>query len=250
MADRSSASRTYPPTTRRLRLLRGHGDVARSRDFVGVAVLVAAAAGLGTAGVHATDRLAVLMRETCTNAAAGGDVWAVLRQGTAVGAELVGIFFGIVFAAAALATVVQVGPRFAAAAVAPDFGRLRPGAVRSEPLSLARVLLGMAKALVIAVAVAWICARLLRGQSQSFAYAVSHPPAAIGQFAFALVMAAAGPLLAVLAVLAVIHVLYVKWAWWARQRMTREEVLADFRAEQGDSRLRRARQRRHRELAQ
>ena len=120
----------------------------------------------------------------------------------------------------------------------------------SEPLSLARVLLGMAKVLIIAAAIAWICARLLREQSQSFAYAVSHPPAAIGRFATALVMEAAGPLLAALAVLAIMDVLYVKWAWWARQRMTREEVLADFRAEHGDPRLRRARQRRHRELTQ
>ncbi|HET8538417.1 MAG TPA: EscU/YscU/HrcU family type III secretion system export apparatus switch protein [Anaeromyxobacter sp.] len=242
----SGASRTEPPTPRRLREARRRGEVARSAELTGAAALLGGLAATIATGPAAAAELARLVRGALAGAAgASPDPVATLREAAATALRL-SLAPGLgALAAGALAGALQAGVGFFPGALRPRLERIDPlrGIRRlASTAHLLQVGLGLAKAAVLLViAAAWL------GESTALA---ALPRAAPGAALRAL------PALHALALrLAAAFAAFGALDWAiARHRhrralmMTRDEVRREQKEDDGDPAHRAERRRRHRAL--
>ncbi len=233
----------------RLAEARRQGQVARSADLTGVAVLLAGVVAGWLAG-------GVLLRELTEmvggmlsfgrvapdlRSATGGPIWSA--AGSVVWIAV--CFCGVIAFIAALAGIAQVGLHISGEAIAPRLDRLSPGHGLKRVFSsrgLVRFTLALGKiAAVGLVATVTIC-----GQLPQIASACGFGIEQQGAGAWAMIGQMAWRIVFVLAALGAID-----WAFqWRRHRhdlmMTRREVLEDLRKTEGDP-LMRLRQRKGRQ---
>jgi flagellar biosynthesis protein FlhB len=238
MATRSDTDqRTEQPTRERLAEARRTGQVARSADLTGAAVILAAVVSLWLGGRVLLDALVEMIAGMLSFApsrpaasdAVGAGIWSAAEPVMWIAI----CFCGVMMLGAVLAGVAQVGLLVSSEATKPRMDRLSPAQGLGRVFSsrgLVRAMLALAKIAAVGF-VAWItiadqlpqiaadCGLSLKAQ-WSGAWTM------LGQIAWRVVL--------VLGVLGVID-----WAWqWRRNRldlmMTRREVLDDLRKTQGD----------------
>ena len=240
------ASRTEPPTPRRLREARRRGDVARSGELTGAAALLGGLAAVIATGPAAAGELARLVRAALSAAAgASPDPAATLRAAAAAVARL-SLAPGLAaLAAGALAGTLQTGAGFFPEALRPRLDRIDPlrGLRRlASPAQLLRAGLGIAKAgVLLAIAAAWLRSANGLGELPRAA------PGAALRASPALVSVA----LRLAGAFAAFGIL--DWALARRRHrralmMTREEVRREQKEDEGDPAHRAERRRRHRAL--
>ncbi|MDP6636815.1 MAG: EscU/YscU/HrcU family type III secretion system export apparatus switch protein [Phycisphaerae bacterium] len=250
MATRSDTDqRTEQPTVLRLAEARRRGQVARSADLTGVAVILAAVVAFWLGGEVLLRELtkmfdSMLSFERSTpdvGTAAGSALWSAAGPVTWITV----CFCALMVLVAALAGIAQVGLHVSEEVAKPRLDRLSPGQGLKRIFSsrgLAGAMLALTKIAAVGF-VAWMTIdQLLPEIALACGFGVERQW--IG--AWAMLGRMAWRILLVLAVLGGIDWLYQ----WRRHRrdlmMTRREVLEDLRKTEGDplmrSRRRRARQ--------
>jgi type III secretion protein U len=242
------ASRTEPPTPRRLREARRRGEVARSAELTGAAALLGGLAAVVATGPAAAGELARLLRGALAAATGAAPAPAGILRGAAGAVLRLSLVPGLAaLAAGALAGALQAGAGLHPEALRPRLERIDPlRGLRRLASSALRVQasLGVAKAAVLlAIAAAWLRASAGLGELPRAApgAALRALPALLSlslrlALAFALFGALDGAL--------------------ARHRhrralmMTREEVRREQKDDEGDPAHRAERRRRHRALVE
>jgi flagellar biosynthetic protein FlhB len=124
--------KTEKPTGKRRGEARKKGQVAKSTDLTGVAVMVAGLIAVSLMAGKVVASVASVMVKVFAQISHPGSVataaglGALMHEGAMTLLKAVGPIFGICIAAAVLANVAQIGLRPTAQALKPNFGRLNP----------------------------------------------------------------------------------------------------------------------------
>jgi flagellar biosynthesis protein FlhB len=237
------SDKTEEPTPRKLAKSREKGEASVSAAAA-QAVAFLAAVLIVPATVAATAAEASSMLKA---AIAGGSASSIGHEGTLRAlVSLVGPPLLAVAACSALVTVVQTGALFAPVRAAPDLGRLDPIAGLRSLVSGSR-LWNVARALLAAIAVAYLAWRALLGHASDLGHAVGHLPAAIAISKYAGVRLARDAALVGIA-FALVDLVVTRRAFFSKLRMTKAEVKREARESEGDPQLKSARQRAHQEM--
>jgi flagellar biosynthesis protein FlhB len=236
------SDKTEDPTPRRLAKAREKGDVAvsavtsQSLGFL-VAVIVVPAAVTATAA-RATELLRAALSGDASRATLDAAVKDIVFLVTPV--------LVAVAATAALATIVQTGALFAPARMAPNLARLDPIAGLRSLVSPTRWW-SVARALVAAIAVAWLAFRALGHHTVDLSHAVGSGASAAAVAGFAARRLARDAALIGLA-FAIIDLIVVRRALHSKLKMTKAEVKREHRETEGDPQIKAARHRAHRDM--
>jgi flagellar biosynthesis protein FlhB len=237
------SDKTEEPTPRKLAKSREKGEAwtsaatAQAVAFL-AAVLVVPAALAATAG-EASAMLKAALAGGAGAALGGAGVVRTL-------VSLVGPPLLAIAACSALVTVVQTGALFAPRRAAPDLGRLDPVAGLRSLFSGSR-LWNVARALLAAIAVAFLAARALFRHAADLAHAVGSLPTATAISKYAGVRLARDAAIVGIA-FALIDVVVSRRAFFSKLRMSKAEVKRESRESEGDPQLKAARRRAHQEM--
>ena len=236
------SDKTEDPTPRRLQKAREKGDVAVSAvtsqalGFL-VAVIVVPGAVTATAS-RAIELLLAALANGATEISTDALVKEVMTLVTPV--------LAAVAATSAISTIVQTGGLFAPARMSPDLGKLDPIAGLRSLVSGSR-LWNVGRALVAALAVAWLAWRSLDRHAADLGHVVGAPVAAAAIAGFASRRVARDAAIIGLA-FAIVDLVVVRRALHSKLKMTKAEVKREHRESEGDPQLKAARHRAHRDM--
>lgn len=243
--------KTEQPTPFRLDEARKRGEVAKSPEVVGVALMVAFAAAvtIGAGGIAAAAADAVRStiqlagtRPVISNGLLAwlGETWAPLGQ------ALTPVALALVVVAVA-GNALQTGPIFSSHPVTPDFKRMNPANAFKRVFSLRSVWelgkIGLKFGLLAAV-----CAFVAMGALDLVAAAALGLPARLGQALQGAFVATSIYVLGVLALIAVLDWLFVRRDFMRRMRMSRRELRDEHKRRDGDPEVKGRQKRLIREL--
>jgi flagellar biosynthetic protein FlhB len=236
MADADDRERTEAPTQKRLDDARAKGQVPRSRDLNGAAVILAGGMGLMSLGSLVGGRLLAVMRDglSLSNPEAfdGGQMLLRLGHTALQGGLAVAPLVGLLITAAVLAPLAIGGWTFSSEALVPQFSRLDPIAGFARVFSM-RGVVELCKALARVLLVALVAIVVLRKQFHSYsALDVEATPVAISH-ALTLCGAAFIALGGALAVIAMIDVPIALWQFNKSMRMSRQEIREENKESEG-----------------
>jgi flagellar biosynthetic protein FlhB len=223
--------RTEAPTPKRLQDARERGEVPRSRELTGAAVMLAGSTALLMLGGDLAGRLGAVMRGALTADVLHGDApqptellgQALLDTGIALAP-----FLGAVTLAAVAAPALLGGWVVSGKALVPNAGRLNPLAGLGRMFGttgLAELLKSLAKFLLVggaaAVVVAWMFGDMMRLAAMALEPAVR---------ASARLLATAGLFVCLpLLVIAAADAPFQAWSHRRRLRMTRQELREELK---------------------
>jgi|SRR5579875_133280 len=244
MAKPDKASKQLPPSARRLREARKQGQVPRSADLSGWAVVLAASWGIGPLYHYASQEVTGLLEAAVEGFSAPSPPTALrlLSQGLYAVLAVAGTSSVVAALVAAGAQLAQSRPVLAWAKLKPQFSRMSPGAGAKRIFS-ANGLQNMAKQVAKLAAVGAIAAVLLANLARVAAVGAVEPIGALVS------LVAAGGLGALRYVaFAGLALGTADWWWQRRQvtqqlKMTREEAKEELRRDQGSAEARSARRR-------
>ena len=236
MAEATDQERTEQATPKRLEEARRRGDIPRSRDLTGAAVLLAAGAGMYMLGSYSGGALYDMMRAQLSIAPdsilSDSHLFGALQSAVAQTGMALAPVLGLIVLAATLAPLALGGWSFAAQSLVPDFARLSPGAGFKRMFSLQaamEVVKSLAKFAVVALAVILVLRadtdELLQLGSESTAQSIVHAFKLCGQ---AFIAMTAG-----LLVIAGIDVPLQLWQYAKRHKMTRDEIRQELKESEG-----------------
>jgi flagellar biosynthetic protein FlhB len=252
MAEGSDLEKTEQPSQRRLEKAREEGQVPRSRELSGFALLMAAGAGLWLTGNSVAGRLAAIMKDGLTlDAAVMTDPQFLL---TRLAAQSIDILFalapllGVLLLAALTAPMLLSGWMFSWEGVLPDFSRLSPMSGISRIFS-SHGLVELAKAIVKVVLVGSVAAWVIWHHKDAvFALtreplepALAHGTRLVAMSLFAV----AGSMLLIVAA----DVPFQIWEYHHKLKMSREELRQEARESEGDPHVKAAVRSAQREMA-
>lgn len=248
MAEHDDNERTEQPTAKRLREARERGQVPRSRELGGAAIIGASMLLLNLAGAPMARAIAGWLRASLTFRDIDLEP---SRLATHAGSELLwlGVIVAPLLAAGVLAGMIAPtlvsGLAFSPKAMLPDFGRVSPMAGFKRLYSVAS-LAELAKAILRVVLVGSIGWFTLKARLPALLSLMDEPTAAgIGHGAMLAIGVMAMLTIALLAI-AGIDVPYQIWQHRKQLRMTREEVREEMKESEGrpevKARIRRAQQ--------
>ncbi|MBI3073596.1 MAG: EscU/YscU/HrcU family type III secretion system export apparatus switch protein [Deltaproteobacteria bacterium] len=247
----SEGNRTEEPTPKRQREARARGEIARSPDLTGAAIMLAVLATLAPAAAILVSAFGTLFRVAGDWAArpelSGGVAGATIEFAFTSFVRASALPLGIAFAAALVVTYAQIGTIFTLKPVLPDLARLSPVPGFKRLFGTAQ-LVDLAKSLLKFAVVLGLGATVVARAAPALIDAARREPAQIAA-AWADILTSLG-LRAGLALLA-FGAIDLTHRWFrqrAKLRMTREEVTREHREEEGDPQHRAARQRLHREI--
>ncbi|MDC0936035.1 flagellar type III secretion system protein FlhB [Pirellulales bacterium] len=239
MADQAG-DKTQDPTPHRRQQAREQGQVAFSQDLGSAAILVAGASlllffgkGLAEASAQMMTRQLSSVGPLPTDPSHLAGQWQQLFH--LMGGKLIPIL-GLLFVAAALASIMQVGFLFVPQRLAPDLGRLSPLAGIKRIVSLQgamRLSFGMFKVLLVTVTSA-IVLYLYR---REVLYAADMPGRDLAVFLPMLMLKTALWVGAALLILALLDFAFQRWKHEQELRMTHQEVREEMKNLQGDPQI-------------
>jgi flagellar biosynthetic protein FlhB len=243
LADHDDVERTEAPSPRLVARARDAGQLPFSREVVLAVTALAGVLVLRVGGGALCHGLMDLLAGGITTVDAtltpSDAVWS-WRRYTLVAVVLLAPLLLVLPMVAAASHVVQVGPRFQPERLVPTasrfdlFGRL--GAVVTGA-DAARSLIGAAKWVGLVGFAAWV----VRGELSELSGLGSLAPHQLTPRIAGVVLAVLTKLALAMAALAVLDYLRAWFAWNAEMRMTRAELAAELRENEGDPRVRRRR---------
>lgn len=243
--------KTEQPTPFRLEEARKRGEVAKSPELVGAAVMIAAAAtlaltagGIATAAADATRATFQLAgaRPTISGAMLPwlGTTWAPLGQ------ALTPLMLALLVVAVA-ANVLQTGAVFSTHPVTPDFQRMNPASAFKRVFSL-RSLWELGKMGVKFLLLAGVCA-LVAAQALDLVGGVAlGMPARLGGALQSAFVTTSLYVLGVLGAMALLDWLFVRRDFTRKMRMSRREMRDEHKRRDGDPEVKGKQKRLIREL--
>lgn len=229
--------KTEDPTSYRLEEARKRGEVSKSVDVTGVAVMVTfavvfalTAAWIFTAMANAT-RATLLLPGAAPVFGEGLFVY-LGKTWTPVWHALTPLAIALVVVAV-LANVLQTGPIFSSHPITPDFKRLNPAQVVKRLFSMRTVweLGKMLLKIVLLGAIAWMVWRGMTGLVES---AAGSPPARFAQLADRTFVRVSLYVLPVLALLALVDLLMSRREYMRKMRTSRRELRDEVKRRDGD----------------
>ncbi|QNN46324.1 EscU/YscU/HrcU family type III secretion system export apparatus switch protein [Thermomonas brevis] len=229
--------KTEQPTHYRLEEARRRGEVSKSSDVIGTAVLIVFAATLALTGAWIAHALAEAMRGTLLLAGGrpmpGGELAAWLGAAWApVWRSLSPLALALVVVAV-VANVAQTGPVFSAHPIKPDFNRMNPAQALKRLFSM-RMLweLGkMALKLGLLAVLAYAMFRQMRGFTESAAATSPQRLPSLLQSAF---VRTSIYVLMILSLLAVVDLFMTRREYMRKMRMSRRELRDEHKRRDGD----------------
>ena len=222
------SERTYPPTRHRLQEARKRGQVARSAELTGAAVLLAGATVLAMLSGELLKALTRMTASLLSARAGDAAITHGLWEAAAPVIGLVGILVAAVLVVAVLAGAMQVGLVVSGEPLRLDFARLSPARGLGRVFSL-RSLVRCAGAIAKVLAVALVAGLTLRAEFSSMLSAgtldAAGFAAGVARTAYRLTIRVG----AVLLVLAVGDYLYQRWQHRQDLQMSRREVREEAR---------------------
>jgi flagellar biosynthetic protein FlhB len=238
MAEQPGQERTERPTPKKLQHAREDGQVAKSPEISAAAALLASGAGLAWFGGKAMATGANHVFEQSMNALRGGpmgsgDATVLLRDIARTTGLAVMPFFLVVLGTSLLINAGQAQGVLSLKPITPDFSRINPGAGLKKLLSgqaVITLLKSIAKLIVLGF-LAWIA---LRDAWPSISGLNDAEPAvvvaAILRISVRLVLLCGLGFLGV----ALVDYAIVVFRHQSQLRMTRQEVIQEFRESEGD----------------
>ncbi|MBI3911639.1 MAG: flagellar biosynthesis protein FlhB [Armatimonadetes bacterium] len=247
----ATAERTEAATPRRRQQARERGEVARSPELVGAAVLLVGLLALRWLGAGVLEHLARFTREAFGIAAAG-DLGAARAQTLGV-RTLAAVWLalapllGIVAVVAVVSNVAQVGFLLTGQPLRPQASRINPLAGLQRLFSR-RSAVELVKALAKVAIVGYVGYRFLADQREALGQLAHLAPAPMGGMVADLSLRMALQMAGAFCVLAALDYGYQRFQHEINLRMTRQEVKEDLRASEGDAQLKGWRRQRMREM--
>ncbi len=230
-------SRTEPATPRRREEARQQGQVAFSAELAAALVLVAGVALLALLGPRVGRELLDTIRTDlpapCPREMGTEEARELMSRQFSRGLSFLGVFLGLLVAAAIASTAMQVGFRLAPEKLTVNTERLSPAAGLQKLFSMgAAIRGGLALLKVAALALlAWV---LLRGRS-GMIVGLSHGNASYAAAqGWSLTMRLALGITAALALLGALDYAYQRYNFERSLRMTKQEVKEEVKREEGD----------------
>jgi flagellar biosynthetic protein FlhB len=232
--------RTEEPTAKRLEEARGKGQIPRSRDLSGAAVMLIAGASLLLLGKGLGGQLAEIVRGGLMISAPELEttdaMLAALKQACAAALWAIAPVMGLTLVAALGAPLILGGWSFSTTGLTPDFTRLNPVTGMGRLFSM-RGWVELCKALgkfglvgTAGVIVMWTNrAELLGLSSEPMGTAIGHAISLSGEALLALTAA--------LVLIAAIDVPFQLWHYKRDMKMTKEEVRKEMRESEGSPEL-------------
>ena len=230
MAD----DRTEKATPKRLREARKRGQIARSPEVSGAAVLMAGLGGImllgpkivsGTAGAM---RSAFALIATPKEVSSAAGLHGLMEIGLKTLESTVAPILGICVACALIANVAQTRGRVAVGALKPDFRRLNPASGFKRVFGK-RVGFELGKVLAKVAVVGGAAAISLVPQITSLGANVGTSPMALGSLLSAGAKAVIERVLIVYFLIAVIDLIYQRRTYAKQLKMTKQEVKDEFK---------------------
>lgn len=240
MADQD-LDQTEDATPHKLSEARKKGSVAKSQDFVSMAMLAAACVVLFAQGRAMLEQALRLQRQILVHPLGG--TWtadSVARWGGEILTATLNLMAPMCLAlivVAVVANLFQTGPVFSIHPLSPDLTKLNPANGIKRLFSM-RTLVDTAKSILKLVLLCGVMVMVLKGALPGL---VGLPMADPHHYPL-LMLDLSGSLLvklaAVLLVLALLDLLYVRWEFGKRMRMSKREVKDEHKNREGDPRIR------------
>jgi len=236
----SAGEKTHDPTPHRREEARKKGQVATSQDLGSATLLIAGVLILMTMGGTVLRTIRQMIEQQV-----GGEAWLtvdrgfLLRYWHATLMQLAQIMLPVLvllFLAAVLVNLAQVGFLFAPERVTPDWSRINPvkGLQRLFSLTgLMRLGFGLFKVLVIAT----VAALAISGHWQELLAVSRREPAVIGWFMIQTLLWTSLKIGVALLVLALLDYAYQRWKHEQDLRMTHQEIREELKTFQGDPQI-------------
>ena len=244
-----SGEKTEEPTPRKLRKLRRKGEIPVSRELNRAGALLGAVAGLAATAKLSTATLAAYFRWVTE---AGPD--SVLRGFAMSSKVLIGAALPVVGGAAIgaiIAGALQTGLLLAPQRVMPDMKRFTPGQVWTQRFRKDALINGVFAACVAiaGVAAAWLGFSRLEDSAISAIGVAQNSglPAAIAVATQPLVIVGAA-WLGIAAFAAIADTAWQRNAFISRHRMSRQEVIDEYKQSEGDPEHKARREQAHRDI--
>jgi flagellar biosynthetic protein FlhB len=253
MTAETAGEKPHEPTQRKLEEARRQGDVPHSADLAAVAAqagLLAALLVLGPAALERAGRFGARLLADADRLAAGmrGDGQGVAALVLAETARLVVPFAALPAAAALAALAVQRALVVAPARLAPRLSRISPLAAlahRFGPAGLFEFAKGLAKLVILSTALAVV----LAGERDAVLAGAALPPAAALAELLRITLRFLVAAIAVLAALAAADWLFQVARHRRQNRMSRQELIDEWKQTDGDPQLKAQRRRRAFDIA-
>lgn len=244
MAD--DQDKTEQPTPFRLQEARERGQVPRSADIAGVAVIIGFSVALIAASYGVTAALARGMTRTLLMAgnapAPGAGLWTWLQHTfQPTWQSLVPIVLAMVVIAV-LANLVQTGPNFSATPLKPDFTRLNPvqGAKKIFSLRTLWELFKLALKLALLATLAWL---LMPGIVLHVQEAATGAPAGVATALRSVYVKVTTWVLVLLGLVALFDLWFSRREYLRKLRMSRRDIKDEVKRREGDPTIRSKRRR-------
>ncbi len=246
--------RTEKATPKRRREARKKGQVAKSQDLGGAAVVFAGLIALTWIGPAVVTNIAGSMRDAFTHIAHSGDIatsaglenltMTVLRTLLAS----VGPLAGVCVAVGVIANVAQVGFRPSFTAIKPDFKRINPGS-GAKNLFGSRLVFELGKAIAKVAVVAGVAAMALIPELTNLGASVGTSPGMLGKLMGASAIAIAQRAAIAYLLIGSIDFIYQRHRQEKQLKMTKQEVKDEFKQHSLPPEVRSAQRRRQMQIA-
>jgi len=246
-----SSNKSEQPTPQKLRKLRDQGEMPKSTDLVGVGAFLCVALTLVGLGPRLIQQARTYLQaslvkiyDTDTFSPEVG-----LRDGLQAGTIMLVAILVAVFAGAFLANYIQVGFRITSKPLAPDLKRLNPVTNLKQKLSIT-MLYSLLKMLLFVIIFFW-CAYIFSRSRLSLltAYASSlDGPYGIVSFFGATLKSSLVFIVPLILLLASSDFLFQRYRFLKKNRMSKEEVMREFKESEGDPQQKSDRKRLHQEI--
>jgi flagellar biosynthesis protein FlhB len=246
----SDIDRNIAATPYKLQKARERGQAAKSPDFAGAIVFIAAMAFMTAKGWDTW--LAQIRLDRMILAQAGrldaATIWPMIESLCRT-TLLLGIpFFATILIAAVTANIMQVGPLLSAHPIKPDWNRLNPVAGLKRIFALHTLFLA-GKALLKLVCISIVLLIALRGLAAQFYRLADLPPAAALHTLLDDVSSLGIKVAAILMLIAVLDLLFMRHEFAKKMRMSRREMKDEIKHRDGDPRIRARLRQLRREMA-
>ena len=253
MAGSDLGDKTEQPTDHRRNEARRKGNVARSQDLNAAGTMIAAVLALSFFGDSILESLQILLKVSLTNAAnrSVGPAFAVsdLRTMIEFGLQILAGFFTLMFMAAILVNLFQIGFLVAPEALQPKWARLNPIEGLKRLFSI-RALVTLAVSLGKLAVVVSIAALFLTSVLSEFLTLIGHAPAEIFQTIQSSVVTLGFQLALALLALALLEFGFQKWKHEQDLKMTKQEVREEMKQMEADPAMRQRRREAYQKLTQ
>lgn len=251
-----ASNKTEQPTPQRLRTLRERGEVVKSSDLVSVGSFLCATialVGLAPWMIQRTQnylRLSLQHASSVSQLNDTGNVPEQLQLGLwhsmiIIIGVLISVILGVF-----LLNYVQVGFRFSAQTLAPNLKRLDPATNIKQKFSttLLYTMLKMLTFIMIFFFCAYLFSRSRLAELGQHIASSSTTPRDIFEFFGASIKSSLLFIIPLVLALAGVDYLYQRYSFLKKNRMSKDEVMREFKENEGDPQLKSDRKRMHQEI--